>query len=595
MTYLQKILLLLENETWKVAGLLLMMVFGAGLEVLGVALVVPFIGLIAKPDLTLLPSFVQGALTALGAGSMRDALLWMGGGLLVLIVFKNVYLAIMYRVEYVFLFHKQSRLAVRLFDRYMHASYPAHLGRNSAELIRIVNIDAFMIFWYVVNPSFLLVAEVMVVLALASFLVSLAPFATLLALATVGSLGFVYYSVLRKKLSELGENKQLYYEQMIRWVQQGLGAFKEAKILKCEDYFIETYERSSMNYASAAAFVETAHNASRLFIETVFLGGLLMVLLVLLASGIDMQSLLPTLAMLVVAAFRLMPSANRIMTSLTSIRHHLSYVNLASRDLTAPRDVSAPAAGVAKAKPIVFEREVEFKDVVFRYPDSDSPALDGISFKIAKGRSTAFVGTSGGGKTTALNVMLGLLKPGQGDVLIDGVSIHENLPAWHKKIGYIPQPVYLYDDTIRRNIAFGQKDGMIEDARIWSSLRTAQLEDFVKSLPDGLDTRVGEGGVRMSGGQRQRIGIARVLYHDPEVLVLDEATTGIDNETEAEIAGAISALSGEKTLVIVAHKLSTVRDCDLLLHLKDGKIVGEGSYNELLASNPEFKSLASAR
>ncbi len=576
-------------------ALLAFMALGALLEALGIGLVVPFIGLIAKPDLSLLPGPLQGIYLSLGLTTLSRALAWTGIILLAFNIFKNVFLAVLFKVQFHFLFEKQSQLACRLFTGYMNQPYAAHLLRDSAEIQRIINTDVFLVFDYVVIPTLTMVTEASVVVAIMAVLLTSAPAMSLTALLLLGALGVAFFLKLRLRLDSIGREQLHHVEYMMRWVQQGLGGFKEAKVLRRESFFVDHYAAHRSAYAEGAEFLQVAGLLPRLVIETLSIGAILSVVTFMLAGGSQVQSVLPTLAMFVAAAFRLMPSANRIISAVTAIRANLPRIDLICRDLQAA-DSAAPKDPIdqPKGSRLGFIECIELRGLTFRYAPEAGPALDGLSLSIPKGSSVALIGTSGGGKSTAIDILLGLLTPQSGEVLVDGVDIRSDISAWQKKIGYIPQPVYLYDDTIRRNVAFGLPDEEIDDGEVWRALQTAQLESHIRSLPEQLDTQVGERGVRLSGGQRQRIGIARVLYRDPEILVLDEATSGLDNETEAEIARAISAFSGSKTLVIVAHKLSTVRNCDRLYLLKRGKVVASGPYAELLKSSADFKALAAA-
>jgi ATP-binding cassette subfamily C protein len=317
----------------------------------------------------------------------------------------------------------------------------------------------------------------------------------------------------------------------------------------------------------------------------------------MLVQGKDVQTLLPTLSLFAAAAFRMMPSIHRIISSATRIRYYKHTLDSVYEDLLdvgLPLTQSLPNIEVTSPplNPLVFEKEITLNHIFYQYPTGEGLALKDIDLTINKGQAVGFVGPSGSGKTTLINLLLGLLSPTSGQLLVDGHNIAPHLTEWQHKIGYIPQDIYLSDDTIRRNIAFGVPDEHIEEAQVWAVIKLAQLETLVQQLPAKLDTVVGERGVRLSGGQRQRVAIARALYHQPQVLIMDEATAALDNETEREITQAVERLSGQKTLLIVAHRLSTVKNCDQLYFIDNGQVVASGTYEQLFTKSLAFQEMA---
>jgi ABC-type multidrug transport system fused ATPase/permease subunit len=590
-----KLFLILGGQRGKALGLLFLMLLGAVFEGIGLGLVMPYIALLARADSRTLPKTLLNAFADIGVHRMRDILLWTGAALLLLNIGKNAYLAWLSRLQYRFLFRRQSELTRRLFEHYVRTPYVAFLQINSVEVIRILTWDCNYVFTNFIIPLCQVLTEAFVVLAILGLLLSFAPLPTMAAGAFLAIASLVFYRYVRRLREGLEERRTSCHENMMRWINQGLGGFKETKIMHREEFFVEAYSKHAREFERASVRLFPTGELPRLFTEATVVAGIVLVISIFLARGNDFSSSLPPLALVAAAAFRLMPSVNRILTGLHAMESHRHLVDTIAlelrTDLRSRPLLPSTSSGNGPAT-LSFERKVELKEVGFQYPGTRAPALKGLSFTVPKGHSIGIVGTSGGGKSTAVDVLMGLLTPAQGEVLVDGVSIQSRLAQWGSKIGYIPQPVYVYDDSIRRNIAFGLEDDLIDDEKVWSALRTAQLEDFVRSLPEGLETRLGERGVRLSGGQRQRIGIARVLYHDPEVMVLDEATAGLDNETETEVAKAISTAGRHKTLVIVAHRLSTVRNCDTLFLLKNGTIVASGPYHELLETSADFKSLA---
>jgi ATP-binding cassette, subfamily B, bacterial PglK len=585
-------------------ALLFLMLLGAGFEAVGIGSVFPFIALISNPDAVQHHSVLRFLLRSSRLTSTRDFLIWCGVALMLIYILKTSYLAFLYCLQYRFIFSRQVTLSRRLLGSYLHSPYTFHLQRNSAELLRNVNSDVLWIFSQVMVPAFSIVIEALVVTVIVTMLVLVEPVAALTVIGVLGGVSALFYRLIHKRTSAMGQRQQAHHADMIKWVNQGLGSVKEAKVLGCESFFVNAYAQSSLEYARAMRFLRTASETPRLVIEGVTMGGLLLATTWMLLHGHDLQRVPATLGLFAMAAIRLMPSLNRIVSGLTSIRYYAPSIDVVYQDLREmeqsvllPEPAGCRGTGARRGErhgDPGFTRSIELRNAHYCYPGAPQFALKGVSVTIPRGSFVAFVGASGAGKSTVIDVLLGLLTPTWGQVLVDGVDIQNCMSTWQQKIGYIPQPVYLVDDTIRRNVAFGLEDERIDDGRVWAALRAAQLEDFVDTLPDRLDTWVGEHGVRISAGQRQRIGIARALYHDPAILVLDEATSALDNETEREISHAIAQLCRHKTVITIAHRLSTVRNCDLLFFMKGGQVTAAATYDELLENNRDFQRMVRA-
>jgi len=347
-----------------------------------------------------------------------------------------------------------------------------------------------------------------------------------------------------------------------------------------EKDFINQYSIHNAKGYAIGQMINTLKAMPRLLLEFLAVAAIVIVFLVMLAQGSKIESILPVLAFFAVTAFRLMPSANRILGAVQNVHYHLPVINVLFLDMLLPIINKK-----SKELPVLFNKKIEISKIGFKFENTSEPVIKDMSFKINYGELIGIIGPSGSGKSTLVDIILGLLKPSSGEILIDGLDINKNLRGWQNNIGYVPQSIYLTDDTLRRNVAFGLANENISEVAVNKAIKAAQLEGFIKDLPDGLDTVVGEHGVRLSGGQRQRIGVARALYHDPSVLVLDEATSSLDTETEAGVMDAIEALKGNKTIIIVAHRLSTVENCARIYKLKKGLVVGEGTPAEILFKN----------
>jgi ATP-binding cassette subfamily C protein len=381
---------------------------------------------------------------------------------------------------------------------------------------------------------------------------------------------------------------------MIQWITQGLGSIKETKVAGREDFFLRWFSEASRRFARASLVFSIMSALPRLVIEVVAVGGMLLVVTVILLRGDELSTAIPRLALFAMAAVRIIPSLTRLFSALSSIRFYGPAVPPLHRDLAQAWEdetrLREATLTVRKEQPLLLDA-LEFREVGFTYEGASAPALAGISLRIARGSSVGFVGPSGSGKSTLIDLLLGLLAPQSGRIVIDGVGLQGVVADWQRSIGYVPQSIYLLDDTIRRNVALGIADEQIDDHAVRRALRQAQLESLVERLPAGTGTVIGENGVRLSGGERQRLGIARALYHGPQVLVLDEATSALDHHTENEITRTIRALVGERTVIVVAHRLSTVQMCDTIFVLTNGRIADAGTFEQLLAHSAEFRTL----
>jgi ABC-type multidrug transport system fused ATPase/permease subunit len=483
-----------------------------------------------------------------------------------------------------------AELSNRLFAAYLSAPYDFHFRRNSAVLIRRVTDGVHNVFRGVLGSLVAITTEVLVVAGLVVVLGVTAPGVTLVAVVVVGGLLSLPLMASQRAAARWGRAVQLLDTAILQTLQQSLGAVKEVKLTGREGFFLGQLGERVPAAARLRLRYQTLGAALRMAVETVFVCGLLLVSL-LVTLRHEPSGVLPLLGLYAYAGFRVIPSANRIMVYVTELRYSRSWIHDLRADLAA-LEPQTPAAGRGADDDIRFTRTLALEGVSYTYAGEREPVLLGVDLAIVRGESVGIVGPSGAGKSTLIDVLLGLLAPTAGRITVDGRDIRTALRSWQRHIGYVPQEPFLLDDTLRRNVAFGIADAEIDDQRVENALRLAQLADFIATLPGRLDTRLGERGTRLSGGQRQRVAIARALYHEPEVLVFDEATSALDSPTERELIAALEALHGVKTLVVIAHRLTTVRRCDRLAVLRDGRVAAIGSYDELLARDAGFRELA---
>ena len=563
--------------------LLGLIVIGTVLEMLGIGLVIPAIALITHKDLAASYPALQPALNAIGNPSHQVLI---AGGMLMLVVvylIKALFLAFLAWQQTRFVFGVQAKLSQRLFTTYLGQPYTFHLQRNSAQLIRNVTTEV-EIFSSTLAYMLYLVIEGLVLLGISSLLLLAEPIGAMFVILVVGCLAWGFQRTYQSRIARWGEARQHHDGQRIQHLQQGLGGAKDVKLLGREDDFLAQYRTHSTQSAQVGQFQAMLALLPRLWLELLAVVGLAGLVLAMLAQGRELASIIPTLGLFAVAIFRLLPAVNKFLVSVQRLPYHLPVVNILYEDfqLAAPEPVAQSTNGTAP-----FRHNIRLGEISYTYPGASAPALNQVSVYINKGELVGIIGPSGAGKSTLVDVILGLLTPSAGRVVVDGWDLQQNLRIWQDQIGYVPQSIFLTDDTLRRNVAFGLSNEQIDDDAVRRAICAAQLEEFVVSLPLGLETLVGERGIRLSGGQRQRIGIARAFYHDPAVLVLDEATSSLDTATERDVMQAVTAFQGSKTILIVAHRLSTVEYCDRLYRLEQGRVMEEGTPDTMLHQRRE--------
>ena len=568
---------------------------GALLDVVGVGAIPAFVGVISMPERVLKYPVVRKVYDALGISSTKEMVMWAALGLIAIFVVKNLYLTFLTYVSARYNSGRRVSISNRLFRAYLRSPYTFHLQRNTAELLRNTNSEAGTVISGVLSPLMSLAQETLTLLFVFVLLMAVEPMVTLIVFLVLGSITFVFYRFTRVKIREYAKESQRHRKLSVQAVNQGLGGFKDARILGREKFFLESYSASTWFQADADRYKAVVSSLPKLFLETLAVAGMLGVSALLVAQDRPLESIIPTLTLLAVAVIRLMPSFQKVASNVNALQWGERALNAVHADLV---DLDAQELEVRarrqKGEPVAFQHEIRFEGLTYQYPGQEGDALRDVTLVVPKDASVGFVGPSGAGKTTIVDVLLGLLEPTEGQVLVDGANIQGALASWQRKIGYIPQSIYLTDDSVRGNVAFGMDADEIDDDQVWAALDAAQLRETVEALPRGLDTVVGERGVRLSGGQRQRIGIARALYHNPEVLVMDEATSALDNQTERQFVQALEELQGNHTVIVIAHRLSTVRNCDTLFMLDHGRLVAEGTYETLMATSDDFCRMAGA-
>jgi ATP-binding cassette, subfamily B, bacterial PglK len=489
------------------------------------------------------------------------------------------------------------RLSLRLFSGYLRMPYPFHLQRNSAELIRNVNEAIKDVVDYTLNPMLRLASEGLVLVGLAAALLLMAPLAAALAVAFFGPLMVLLFRVIQPRTAALGRTSHEMGRGAFATLQQSLHGFREIVVLGRRAYFCEEYGRIRGEIARTRYLRQFLGDVPRIALETALIVFVALFMAVSVIVGGTPQESLAVLGLFAYAALRVLPSLNRVVLQLNDLKFGSAAAAAVHADLLLV-DASAPSgalkAGDSRATDtLALRRSLRLEHVSYRYPSADRDALTDANVEIRAGESIGVVGPTGGGKSTLVDIIMGLLPPTSGRVLVDDTSIDTELEGWQRQLGVVPQVVYLFDTTLRRNIALGLHDREIDEARVWEAVRLAQLESVVAALPEGLDTVMGERGIRLSGGQRQRVAIARALYRQPSVIVFDEGTSALDNTTEADLLRALASLRGERTLIIVAHRLTTVRECDRILLVEAGRITDSGPFDDLLERSPAFRQLAS--
>ena len=575
--------ILSKQQKIRVVIIAIMMVIGAFLETLGVGLILPLVSAITTPDIIMTNKYAKLVCEIFDLHATRTFMIVVIAALIFVYIFKNVYLFVEYYVQYRFICNNRFAVQCRLMETYLHRPYEFFLNAESGEIVRVVTGDTSSTF-NLLSTVLAFFTEAIVSAALIVVIIVTDPVMAILIASVLGGTMLLISRLVKPILRKAGLKFQKNSAKMNQWLLQSISGIKEVKVTGKEGFFLTQFSKYGRKAIDSEKKNMVLGQVPRLSIEALSISAMLAVIAILMWRGREIDTMLPQLSAFAMAAVRLMPSVNRMTASLNQISYYepaldkmLEHLSVAQRWQNTKDDIqgSDSVCPEEQRDSLSLKKEIALKDISFSYPGAEHPVLEHANMLVPIGMSVGIVGASGAGKTTAVDIMLGLLKPQEGQVLADGVDIQTAYHAWLSHIGYIPQMIFMLDDTIRGNVAFGIDSQEVDELAVWKALEEAQLAEFVRSLPEGLDTQIGERGIRLSGGQRQRIGIARALYTDPELLIFDEATSALDNETESAIMESINALHGKKTMIIIAHRLTTIEGCDMVYRVENGKIERE--------------------
>lgn len=573
-------------------ALAFLMVFVAGIEAVGIGLIFPLVIVIAEPEVLQKNIWAIRVFGEIGPDDYNRILIILVSALLATIILKNATLLVSFILQGHFFARNEAILARKVFMKYIYGDFQLHLTRNSADLINNVTSTTSSIYSHAMHGFVTLISESILVLFVTIFLFYVSPLVTSIAICGFLICAAVMHFIIKDKLVYWGMSVTKIRKELLTLLTQSFHSIKEVKISGREDYLLSEFSSSRKMMALIEARMFIVGSVPRLWIETIFISSVLATILYVLIIGRPTGEFFSILAVFLAAAVRLMPSVARILMAFNTIRGGTYPVETIYNDLKLLEGPSHDdELDYQDDTQIPFNHRIKLENVSFSYPNMETTAALDINLTIKKGESIGLVGPSGAGKTTLVDLILGLIKPTSGYIRVDGQDVALNPRAWQKCLSYVPQSVYLTDLSLRQNVAFNVPDEKIDNEKIWAALKVAQLDSIVRALPDGIDTIAGDRGTRLSGGQKQRIGIARAIYNNSDVLILDEATSSLDSQAEFEVSQAIEQLSDTKTLIIIAHRLSTLRKCNRLVYINDGRVIDSGSFDELYEKNADFKNL----
>jgi len=573
----KKLRVLLDKKQKRtMVGLIFLMIIGAFLQTAGVGLLVSVVSVVIDPEAVANSEIAQFGYELLGLDSFKQFSIIIMSLLIVVYIVKGIFMYIQQKLTLSFVYTNQFRTSERMMRNYLRRGYEYYLNADTAVVQRSITSDVNNMYALILSLLQLLSDGVVSVFIVIYCLLSSGVMTILLACVLV-VLMYAIKRVLKPIMYKAGKDNQDYYSGLFKWISQTVQGIKEVKISGKEQYFVNEYQKCGKGYVDAVQRYSLYNQIPKVLIETVCVVTMVGYMIFLVATDVPTESMLDMFATLAAAAFVLLPAVNRVNNQINSIAYFEPFFMGVSDNLQdeIAGDKVDMSFAIDEDEKLPVKKNIEMKDITYAYPNTEKLIFDHANLTIPVGASVGIVGTSGAGKSTVVDILLGLLEVKSGSIYADGVDVKANYRKWLKNVGYIPQMIFMLDDTIRKNVAFGVPEDKIDEKRLWEVLKEAQLDEFIKTLPEGLDTGIGERGIRLSGGQRQRIGIARALYNNPEVLILDEATSALDNDTEAAIMESINRLHGKKTLIIIAHRLQTIEKCDIVYRVENGKATVE--------------------
>lgn len=564
------------------------MILGAVLELIGIGVIMLFVSLLVNIESNVSQGYLGDILSFFNIKNSKEILIY--GSIFIFLIFllKNTYLIFQKYIKNLFVYNRYRNISQRLFLSYIKAPYSFHLNKNSADLVRNIMIESERIASDVIMPFLQIITEFILIVSISIMLMIVEPFITFFSIVFLGGISFLFIQLSKKKISIYGSTALYERRRLMKITNESIGGIKDIIITNKREWFINNFNKNIRSLLKSRIFQQTIEQGIRPSIETIAVLGMIFISFILFLEGRPVISLLPTLTLFAFSIYRFLPSLNNIINDYVKIKYYSDLLSPVYKDL----ERLNKEKNNKDNKKISFKNKLELKNVSYKYSETKKDVLKDINLTIFKGKAVGIIGETGSGKTTLVDIIAGFLEPINGEIIVDGIDIKNNIESWQENIGYISQFIYLSDDTIYKNIAFGLEEEEINKERVLEVIKIASLKEFVESLPNGINTIIGERGVRLSGGQRQRIGIARALYNDPKILIMDEATSSLDTITEKYIIEAIEKIKKERTIITIAHRLSTVKNCDILYVIKEGKIVDSGTYQELLKKNEYFKTIA---
>lgn len=579
-TLFDKIRYILDRkQKIQLVALGVMIFFGGLLETLGVGVMIPVVTALLTPEEMQeyidKYAFLQKLCDTLHIRNMGQVTMALLVGLMGVYVVKNLYILLLTYKQNSFIAQNRNNMISRVMAEFLNRPYEKYLGADIPTVFRITDSDIPQTF-VLILAILQLTSEVVVSFLIFIVLLWQDVTMTIFIIAVFGVMTLLIVKVFKPIMNRIGARNQAIQSRIAKWRIQAIYGLKDVKVLNREEFFVRNYYETGRVGADVARNYAVMNNIPRLLIETVFIVSMLSFIAIYISGGGDVKAIVKTISAFAVAAVRVLPSVNRINTYITEIAYTQPSLDFVYENLQEGMKTDAMLAerrAASQVEKLKLEDKIELNHISFHYPDSEKEIFKDAHMVVPRGKSVGIIGASGAGKSTIVDVLLGLLHAQEGEITCDGVNIFKNYESWLAQVGYIPQSIYLIDESIRNNIAFGIDADKIDDKRLWEVLEEAQLKEFIEELPEGLDTTIGDRGVRLSGGQRQRIGIARALYNDPEILVFDEATSALDNDTEAAVMEAVNSFHGKKTMIIIAHRLNTIEKCDIIYKVENAKLV----------------------